>query len=72
MQGEPSLDELVLVEDFEEKLLQIGEVDVNDSGMKDKDELHDEVDKEDFVILSVKVTECTTGKGDGGVVGGDG
>ncbi len=72
MQGEPSLDELVLAEDFEEKLSQVGEVDVNDSGMKDKDELHDKVDKEGFVILSVKVTKCTAGKGDGGVVEGDG
>ncbi len=62
----------MLVEGFEEKLSQMGEVDVNDSGMKDKDELHDQVDKEDSVILSVKVTECTAGKGGGGVVEGNG
>jgi hypothetical protein len=62
----------VLDEDFEEKLSQMGEVDVNNSGMKDKDELHDKVDNKDFDILSGKVTECTAGKGDGGVVKGDG
>ncbi len=50
----------------------MGEVDVNNSGMKDKYELHDKVDNEDFDIVSGKVTECTAGKGDGGVVKGDG
>jgi len=72
VRGGPSLDGLVLVEDFEEKLSHVGEDDVNDSGMKDKDELHDKVDNEEFDKLSGKVTECTADKGDGGVVKGDG
>ncbi len=40
---ELSLDGLVL-EEFEENLSQTGEDDVNDSGIKDEDELHGEVE----------------------------
>ncbi len=62
-----SLDRLAVVEDFEGNLSQTGEDDVNDSGIKD--EMHGEVDKED---LNGKVTECTAGEVEEGVVEGDG